>query len=355
MSESIENPIEAGAKGIKAIVTPLAQTEFKGVFPRNFSYGIGNYNCLFIIARGEGDQSHGFFRRGEVVTLGPGGDFTSGMVNQKVENYHSGWEFHQAHLKPATDLQVVKFAPTLVTKLYDQTNKEILGQYTEDERASSAEKIKQALDILPKKGETLGQLIAISRRALVEMGVEDPDALPAGDLDFGGHFDREIPSIIAGLKGYQPKEANRLEHQRQAFYLFALRKEMEEGMRKLARGMRVSEIEDKFRDIVEQTVKSRIFPELMKDPDGTPWFACQGMNFRAIQIPSHHQPEYAWNWGISADGQVREVKNWSSHFVTQPCAEHLLEQAPDILGAFISQIARNHFPRLKVLIYNPYE
>lgn len=297
----------------------------------------------------------GFFKKGVVVALGLDGNFTSGMVNQKVENYYSGWEFHQAHLKQATDLQIVKFAPTLVTQLYDQTNEEILGWYTDDERASSVEKIKQVLGVLPKKGKTLGQLIAISRRVLVEMEVEDPDVLPAGDLDFGGHFDREMPGIIAGLKGYQLEEANWLEHQRQAFYLFALRKEMEEGMRKLAKRMRIQVIEDKFKEIVNQTVKLGIFPELMKDQEDKPWFAYRGVDLNVVKIPSNHLPECTWNWGISADGQVREVKSWSTSFVTQRCVEHLLEQAPDILGAFISQITRNHFPKLKVPIDDPYK
>ncbi len=118
-------PIELSASRIRASVSQFVTQELHEAFPRNHAYMYGDYNCVFVVVKGHGNRRNGFFEKGHLVTLDSDGQFRAGEVAQNVEDYTSSWEFHDAKLTVAGDMEVIKYAPLLMASLFSQIEKEL--------------------------------------------------------------------------------------------------------------------------------------------------------------------------------------------------------------------------------------
>src|SRR5438034_130631 len=121
-----ENPIARGAGQIRTITESLVNTDLEGNFPKNFQWHHGDYNCLFVADQSWGRQYGSFPGGAHLVVLDSDGRYKAGDVSLYVGNDHSYWKIDKPKLAPATDVEVVRFGPKLVSDLFVQVGREVL-------------------------------------------------------------------------------------------------------------------------------------------------------------------------------------------------------------------------------------
>lgn len=315
------NPIAQGAEKIRSTVGNLVRENLEGIFPKNWQWKHGDYNLIFVIEEGFGNISHGFYERAQMIVLTPKGEFKSGRVGQYVGDDYSYWKFDDAELKQATDLEIVRFGPQLVSDLFKQLSDEMHEE-------ENPQKIAKGINFLYANSEFYKETLAISRHALVEMGEDDPTLvhIDAAQPSVQG-VDRIIKSML------QPEDA--LEQKKAAIDLFMNKEKLKTEMAGIASNMKAQLVKDRFAQIIRGMVEGEIFPESQMDES-------EIKNVRFYSQGNHRN----LFWHISPDGQVLEVNPSSKE--TNFCAEHLLAQAPQILEYLINKSAKRIFPRLKV-------
>ena len=269
-----------------------------------------------------------------------------------MESDHSAWEFGNATLKKASDLEVVRFTPQLIKNLFEQLENEL----SEEE---NPQKIAYGLNFLSNNQNLHMQVLAISYKSLREMGEEDPKLVHD---DSGQPNLRDIGKIIKAIhKEFPGSEVvgtsshnSSLDQKKVAIDLFMNKKNLMMELKEIALNMRVSLVEQKFAEIVKEMAEKGIFPVTWNDSMGTDWFGDKKNSFNAL---NDLEPIYSKGmhkertWCVSANGVVLEFekkKKPKNVYEQFPCAEHLLEQAPEILKKLINCSARNFFRKIQV-------
>lgn len=335
------NPVTQGAEKIRATVKNLVQENLEGIFPKNWQWRVGDYNLIFAIAEGFGNRHGGFYSSAQMVVLTTEGDFKSGRVSQRVADEYSAWEFNSAKLNSASDLEVVRFGPQLVNNLFGQLESEL---YEEE----ASEKIAKGINFLYQNSEFYSQALAVSRHALVEMGEVDPTLV---HRDTGQPSIKDLDAIIKALEEQTPYKVVRgqtteitLEQKKVAIDLFMNKDTAKTEMAETASSMRTQLVKDRFSQIIKEMVEKEIFPAGKIDEEGVSWVGTDDFG-SGIHSEGRHRNLF---WQISSDGQILERGLLASEGELSFCAEHLLTQAPQILGRLIDKSAKRIFPKLKV-------
>lgn len=340
------NPIFQGAEQLRSIIKTSIQENLKGIFPKNYQYMSGDYNLIYVIAEGFGNKHDGFYDTAQMVVLTPEGNIQSGKVYQRVESDHSVWEFEKATLREASDLDVVRYAPQLVKNLRDQLEDEL----TEKE---DPKEIERGINFLFNNQDLYMQTLAIAYTALKEMGEEDP-GLVHEDTDQPSI--EELEKIVQAIKKQHPEyeivgksaRDGSLDQKKAAIDLFMNKKNLITELKDMALNMRVSLVEQRFTEIVKEIAEKGIFPVSWDDSMKIGWFGSKEISFngpRPIYSRGVHKKR---TWCVSADGLVREFEKKSNGTYEQySCAEHLLEQAPEILEKIINYTARKFFREIQ--------
>ncbi len=344
MTNTVENPVEWGDLEIRKTVSPFINHQVKGVFPKNSAYMRGDYNRVYCIEEGFGEQGHGFFQKAKMVTLEPDGEFKSGMVSQYVGDWNSRWEFYHARLDAASPLSVVRYAPTLLLKMYEEIEKEL-------PRQKEPLRIQQALEVLSTRPDVLRSVVSISHDSLLEMGEDDPAAFPHGDQDYGEIALPAMDEMIKEMTGQVPAN-DPLEKYRLAFNLLTRRPVLEEELGAMAASMRVRPIEGVFKEVVAEVVGKGLFLTTHKDDEKLRWFGTPvagGYNIvrRSENLLLSTGTHNIWSWGISEKGDIREIQQGDGCVNFQRCPEHLLQMAPRIMNNFIQRIVGEQFPDIE--------
>ena len=191
--ENGPGPIELSASRIRASVSQFVTQELHEAFPKNHVYMRGSYNRVYVVAEGYGNQCDGFFKRGYLVTLDPDGQFRAGVVNQRVEEYTHNWEFYYAELTAASDTEVVKYAPVLVSLLFNQIEKELKDE-------SDTRKREKWSNVLQRREGEIFAVLVESRNALIETGEEYPEIPSIGAQDYGSLAMAGLEKILKKMK-----------------------------------------------------------------------------------------------------------------------------------------------------------
>ena len=194
-----QSPIELSASRIRASVSAFVTQELHDAFPKNYVYHRGNYNRVFVVIEGYGNQHHGFFERGRLITLDPDGQFRTGEITQYVGDDTHSWKFHDAQLSSASDMEVVRYAPLLVASLFNQIGKELKeGKiFKEDLDAQKREKWSA---ILQRRDGEIFAVLAESQNALIETG-ENPEIPSSGAQDYGSLAMAGLDEMIKRIWG----------------------------------------------------------------------------------------------------------------------------------------------------------
>lgn len=193
-----QGPIELAASRIRADISQFVTQELHDAFPKNNVYLKGNYNRVFVVTEGYGDQYDGFFEKGHLVTLDPDGLFRSGEVVQNVGDTTHSWEFYDAKLTVASDMEVIKYAPLLVASLFNQIEKEL----KEDEifkEGLEPQKRERWQNILPRRDGEVFAVLVECQNALIEAG-EDPGIPSTGAQDYGSLAMTGLEEMIKKMK-----------------------------------------------------------------------------------------------------------------------------------------------------------
>jgi hypothetical protein len=342
------NPILQGAEKLRSIVKTSVQENLEDIFPKNYHYMVGNYNLIYVIAEGYGDQCNGFYNIAQMVVLTPEGDIKSGDVYQQVESDHSIWQFRKATLNKASDLEVVRHTPQLVKNLFGQLEDEL----SEEE---NPQKINKGINFLFKNKELSMQTLAISYKALKEMGEEDPEL---SNNDTGQPGIEGLAEIIKAIEKQTGLEVVKkssygvsLDQKKAAIDLFMNKQKLRDELKDLSSNMRVSLVAKRFEEIVKEMVSKDIFPVTWEDEKGMKWSGEKEINFHNLSRPIYSKGRHRERaLCISDNGQVREFEKKSGEDVYEPyfCAEHLLKQAPEIMEELANHSAKNFFGKIKV-------
>ncbi len=190
------SPINLAASRIRANVASFVKQELRDAFPRNYVYRRGFYNRVFVVIEGHGDQYDGFFESGHLITLEPDGQFRSGKVVQDVGDDTHSWKFYDAKLSAASDMEVVRYAPLLVTLLFNQIQAELKEDKIFKRDTEKWERWESALQ--KRDGEIFAVLIE-SQKALIDAG-EDPEIPSAGAQDYGSLAMTELQKMIDKMR-----------------------------------------------------------------------------------------------------------------------------------------------------------
>lgn len=343
-----ENPILQGAEQLRSIVKTSVKENLKDIFPKNYQCMHGNYDLIYVIASGHGDRHNGFYDTADMVVLTPEGDIQSGEVYQRVESDHSAWEFEQAKLEKASDLEVVRCMPQLVKNLFEQLEDELSEE-------KDPKKITRGLNYLFNNQDMVLKVSAISCKALKEMGEEDPKI---AIRDSGQPGVEGLAEIIQAIKEQHPEleivgklsRNSSLDQKKAAIDLFMNKISLMDELREISANMRASLVEERFEEIVKEMVGKNIFPVTWEDEQEMGWFGNKEINWTTLSKPIYSKGRHERSaWCISVDGQVREFEKKSNDvFVPYFCAEHLLKQAPEILGQLVDASAKTFFENIKI-------
>jgi len=186
--KDVQDPIKLSASRIRTSISQLVTEELHEAFPRNYVYQRGDYNRVFVVVKGYGNQQNGFYEKGHLITLDTDGQFRAGEVTQNVGDYTHFWKFQDAELAVAGDMEVVKYAPLLMVLLFGQIEKELKDELDPQKREKWS-------NILQRRtGETFAVLIE-SRNALIEVG-EDLEIPTSGAQDYGSLATTELEEIL---------------------------------------------------------------------------------------------------------------------------------------------------------------
>lgn len=341
------NPIFQAAEQLRSIVKISVQENLQGIFPRNYVYERGDYNLIFVVSEGHGNIADGFYSSAKMVVLTPEGDIKSGQVEQDVGNWSSFWKFRGAELRKASDLEVVRYTPQLLKNLFEQLEDEL----SEEE---SPQKIINGINYIFNNKNLHMQTLAISYKALKEMGEEDPDLVH----EDSGQPEMGLAEIIKAFEEQKPqykiaRRSNRnvsIEQKKAAIDLFANKQNLIDELRAIASNMRAPLVEKRVGEVVREMIDKNIFPITWKDEEEVGWFGNKDIGFQTLHGPIYSKGRHEERvWCVSVDGQVREFQRNSSN-VSEPyfCAEHLLEQAPEIMGKLIDEATKNFFREIKI-------
>lgn len=342
------NPILRGAEQLRSIVKTSVQENLQGIFPRNYVYGRGDYNLIFVVSEGHGDIAHGFYSSAKMVVLTPEGDIKSGQVRQDVGSWSSFWEFREAKLGKASDLEVVRYTPQLLKNLFEQLEDEL----SEEE---SPQKITNGINYIFNNQNLHMQALAISHKALKEMGEEDPDLVHE---DSGQPEIKDLAEIIKALEEQNPqykiaRRSNRnasIEQKKAVIDLFANKQNLIDELRAIVSNMRAPLVEKRVGEVVREARDKNIFPITWEDEKEMGWFGNKDTDFQTLSGPIYSKGKHEGRaWCVSVDGQVREFEKKSNN-VFEPyfCAEHLLKQAPEIMEEFINKSAKSFFRKIRI-------
>lgn len=287
------------------------------IFPKNSQeYGAGDCNLIFAIVEDSREAGGGFHHNVQMVVLTPEGDFKSGRVTQRVESYYSLWEFGDAKFGGASDLEVVRFGPQLVKDLFQQLDDELHGE-------EDPQKIVKGINFLYDNSEFYKGTLATSYQALVEMGENDPTLTNTDIHDLGISNEDKIT----------------LEQKKAAINLLMNKDSSKKEMVGIASNMRVGLVSRKFVQIIREIVNAKIFPSVGANEAEVVWART---DLSKIYSQGKHRNLF---WKVSSEGQVLE--EGPGEDVLNGCAEHLLKQAPEILGWLIDQSVKSFFPKIK--------
>lgn len=341
------NPIFQAAEQLRSIVKTSVQENLQGIFPKNYEHEHGDYNLIFVVSEGHGNIAHGFYSSAKMVVLTPEGDIKSGQVEQDVGNWSSCWKFRGAELRKASDLEVVRHTPQLVKNLFEQLEDEL----SEEE---SPQKIINGINYIFNNKNLYMQTLAISYKALKEMGEEDPNLVH----EDSGQPEMDLAEIIKAFEEQNPqykiaRRSNRnvsIEQKKAAIDLFANKQNLIDELRVIASNMRAPLVEKRVGEVVREMIDKNIFPITWKDEEEVGWFGNKDIGFQTLHGPIYSKGRHKGRvWCVSVDGQVREFQGNSSN-ASEPyfCAEHLLEQAPEIMKKLMDEATKNFFRKIKI-------
>lgn len=332
------NPVKFGSDKIRLYTQALVGEQMQGIFPRNYVYAVGNYDLIYLPISLYGNQADGFAEDADMIVVNSKGEFKSGRVNQKVLSDRSRWEFRDAKLQDATGLQIVRYGPRLIGKLFSQLQSEMLG-YEEPE------KIARGLQVLDKRILAQTQLAAISRKALNEMGEEGEPEVSV-PTDIGGKIMAEAGEIISAMGFKSTVKLPDFAQMKKTFSLYMNREKLVEEIKQLASNMRAKPVEDKIAVLASQIMEIDAGDKAAReDQDGNIWFV-PGQDFGRERIYAGHHGEEGWVMAVSRVG-VREVKLYDRSDSPRECPEHVLETAGQVAAVIIGRSVGEVFPELK--------
>ncbi|HEY5600792.1 MAG TPA: hypothetical protein VIK81_01750 [Patescibacteria group bacterium] len=325
-AETLTNPIAEGASKILDLTTDLVKNKLGGIFPKNEQYRYGDINLVNF----ELEKFGGNPPRSKQIVLDKNGEFKHGIVEHYIGNDHTYLRFAEATWQPASNLEVVRFGPSLIFKLFGQMFSELHNQ-------EDCEISEWWLIALNKRQEIFNSVIGFSKEALIEMGEKVPY------IPIDGYIKENFLDASGNLRVDPDPPSQDLSKYREALILSRHRFSLLNDVEVLCSKMRAPKVEEWFKSFTKPLLDAGIFPQTYKDTDGMAWFL-------PGKIKSAHSSfnEY-WYWAVSEDGLAREFKSLGRNeviFMTRECPEHLLQQGVQIARALIDEAIKNQFPNL---------
>jgi len=321
-----ENPITYGATALRDLTSDLVTKDLKDIFPRNNAWSVGDYDLIFHPMESLGGNTV------RMIVLTPQGIIKTGIVKESISSDHTAWEFDDADLQPATDIQVVRFAPVLIRGLIDQVGEEV-------QEFADLPSIKRSLEFLFDRDEILEKADNISRVSLEEMG-------------------DEVVLEEEETEDEQDKRLGTLERLQAAVELYENRSVLAAEVKELAKMGRVRAIEQKVADIFGEIKGNGLLPEPDLTLGGEHWFSIPipvanrpishtiGGNLHVYDMDRESRQTQRREIILSVDGaKIMEEIRWKN-IPPVRCAEHILSEADAVVTGLVVKSVAQYFPNL---------
>ncbi len=323
-----ENPILYGATALRYLTENLVTEDLKGIFPHNNAWSVGDYDLIFHPIESLGGNTV------KMAVLTPQGIIKTGIVEESISSDHTAWKFADADLQPATDIQVVRFAPILIRGLIDQAEAEV-----QDFADSSS--VRRSLKFLSDRDEILEKADNISRISLEEMG----EAVVLQEEE---------------TEAKQDKRLDTLERLQAAVDLYDNRFDLADEVKEVAKMGRATVAEGKISVIFSEIKEKGLLPEPDLTLDGEHWFSLPipvtgrslsyalggGGNLHVYDMDQKSRQTQRRDVLLSVDGtKIMEASNWKDVSAVR-CAEHILSEADAVVTGLIARSVAQHFPNL---------
>lgn len=299
-----ENPVSLAARQIQLLVGTFIKEDLNGTLPKQSNYGHSSYDVLFTPTR-KLDS-----RTSNLIILSSNCQFLHGPVVFREGSDNGKWDIEEASktnkLVLAPPLEIVRHAPALISFAINLVHTQLSGE-------QDLERIKKGLQVLEKGPQLVGELVDLSRAALIEMGEDNPQL--AAEL---------IQIDLTKLKS--------------AYELAAKKDSLVAEVEELARGGRARLVEDWFRTQASWIAQEGLFSGRLLD--GKPWAGSP--NWRS----NHSKGAEPWYWAISKEGEVREHPVGFNPEMRR-CPEHLLEQAGTIFNWLATEAVQVVYKKLE--------
>jgi hypothetical protein len=337
-----ESKLREPAETVRQEVRTLVEDSPQNTFPDNHQQ-LSTYNRVFTAIEGVGDQQNGFFEEARMLTIDPDGEIRSGLVAQEVKEWSSGWNFSDADMQPASDLEVLEYGPLVIEKLFSELARSATKQ-------EDPVKIEAMIDGLGREIEVMSSVLSIS--------------LPALKAYYGDHYtsplsavqsiEGEVNAIFAELGAQPLSPENKTLAQddrwgesrlRAAFELTRDGSSITNEMTKLHhRKGKSDQALVMLKKVIEKAGEAGLFTSSNAfKHDGQDWVGTNRFSINANDLSTYRKMRLNdFRFVVSASGDVR-LQDKIGTIVT-PDPRTVRSGAASMANSLIQKISRDYFP-----------
>lgn len=326
-----ENPIEYGANALRTYLADLTTSKLEGTFPKNGGYHIPDYNLVYVSIDEEPGRGRIYPKAETLITLEPDGRISTGRVERTVLSDRNYLDFDSANLRPATDLEVIEYAPSLLDSLIYQVGDELIKQTGE-------ETARTALAFLEQRTQMREKVREIVRETVLDADFEDIDEFTITELN---------------LEEYLEAETAQIEQARLALDLYSERHSILAKIAESAATGRLPVLRNELAQLLERAKSTGLFPT--ENMPGQRKIT-EGITLAEFRIG---RPLYEGYRGLSTshgakngpffylvatpDNRVVEIDKFTD-VPARECTKHLVGDARAIAGSIVGMTVETAFP-----------
>jgi hypothetical protein len=331
--------VDISAVAIREIARHSVTEILGDAFPRNYVYGVGDYNLVYLAKQQYGDQHHGFAQSADMAALYPDGQIMTGVVSLQVNNWSNWWKFRDASMKPADSIDIVTYGPALLYKLFSQV-------YSEIEDQEDPEKLGHMLGFLDTELAVCTEAQEFSTNGLKAItGMEKP-GLVMGEKE---KIPKDIELLMGAIENeFGFKERKQTSAYQAAFELYTNRDQIASEVQHLADDCCIGPLYKKTSEFIRALQASDLFPNYNFSAENQEWYPDKSTQNHACKIAprSLRSKPDSW-WVVSRGGDIREATSENGSVTLRYNPVSIIRSAPDIVVYLINTVVRDTFPKLK--------
>lgn len=330
-----ESIVDISATAIREYARHSTVEVLGGAFPKNYVYGIGDYNLVYLAKQQYGDQHHGFARSADMIALYPDGQIRTGKVSLQVNSWSTQWKFREATMEPADSIDAITYGPALLSNLFAQV-------YSEIENQNNPKKLGQMLAFLDTELSVCAEVQEFSKNGLRAITGEEKPELISGEKEM---IPRDIEILMGAIESqFGVKERKQVSSYQAAFELYANKEEIIDEVQSLANDCCIGPLYKKMSEFICALQVNDLFLDYNFITDNQEWYPDKYSTRRAPLWPLRTKSD-GW-WVVSKEGNIREAHFDNGLISLEYNPVQIIRSAAGIVRYLIDSVVKDTFPKL---------